>query len=149
MFFRKMTVIAVSMATIVSFAVIANAEEGGVEINKDNFPDESFRNYVGTDEIDLDEDGFLSQDEIKQVTELDLSDFPDCKTLEGIEFFTELRELRCNSSGLTEIDVSLNTELEYLDCAYNPIKSLSVAKNTKLMKLYCEGTKISSLDLSA
>ncbi|MBR6960171.1 MAG: hypothetical protein IKH76_06795, partial [Clostridiales bacterium] len=140
--FRRMTAIAVSAVFVSTFAITAAAKTGDIEINEDSFPNEDFRSIVSRDDIDLNEDGFLSQDEIKQVTELDLSDFPDCKTLEGIEFFTELRELRCNSSGLTEIDVSLNTELEYLDCAYNPIKSLSVAKNTKLMKLYCEGTKI-------
>lgn len=42
------------------------AAEGEVDVNAENFPDEAFRSYV-SENIDKDQNGSLSQDEINLV----------------------------------------------------------------------------------
>ena len=84
----------------------------GVSIDKENFPSDSFRNYVYM-EFDMNSDGILSESEIANVTEIDVS-FYNAASLKGVEYFTELTYLDCSSNMLTSLDVSNNTALETL-----------------------------------
>ena len=136
--------------------VTANAAEEeitSVEINETNFPDENFREYVKSS-FDTDGDGVLSAEEIAAVTEIILHKYsmPDIKivvsNLKGIEYFTNLEKLYCNSSDLTELDVSKNTALTELYCSENQLTSLDLSKNTALKELICNYNSLTSLDLS-
>ncbi|MGN0463774.1 MAG: hypothetical protein ACI4GA_03645, partial [Acutalibacteraceae bacterium] len=75
------------------------AEEGDVEINKTNFPDDNFREFVSKN-CDTDRNGVLSQSEIDAATDFF---FPskNIANLKGIEYFTALTSLWCGNNQLT------------------------------------------------
>ena len=129
-----------------------DAAQGDVKINSTNFPDEGFRKYI-SENIDLNEDGVLSKSEIKSVKTICLSYTSKeygytCKSLTGINIFTELQTLECAGNELTKLDVSKNTKLVELDCGGNELTKLNVSKNTKLVKLDCGSNKLTKLDVS-
>ena len=64
----------------------------------------------------MDKDGVLSKDEISKIEEINVEGNEAIKSLQGIEFFPELRRLYCGKTGITELDVSQNPELEVLYC---------------------------------
>jgi len=68
--------------------------------------------------------------------------------LTGIEAFTNLTSLNCNSNSLTAIDVSSNTSLVVLNIAGNSISALNVSTNTALSNLFCDYNAISTLNIS-
>ena len=118
-----------------------------VEINETNFPDEKFRKWIKLHSWA--DDDLLTADELAQVTSMDLHN-KSIETLKGIEYFTALEELNCNSNNLTSLDVSQNTKLTSLQCISNTkLTSLNVSANTALTELSCSSCKLSSLDVSA
>ena len=130
-----------------------------IAINEQNFPDEFFRNYVKWT-IDLGEDGFLSSKDIEvaKIIEFDVvpidnslnsySDRIPIKTLKGVEFLTELEELRCPNCELKELYVSTLTKLKSLDCRDNEIQTLDLSQNKALEILICDANRIQTLDFS-
>lgn len=81
--------------------------EESIAVDETHFPDEEFRNYLSK-EKDLDKDGVLSKDEISKIEEINVEGNEAIKSLQGIEFFPELRRLYCGKTGITELDVSQN-----------------------------------------
>ena len=116
-----------------------------VAINDENFPDENFRNYLLSQEYGT--DGVLTFLEISRVKGIDV-DSCGIQSLKGIEYFTALYTLSCNSNQLTSLDVSKNTALLILECACNQLTSLDVSQNTVLRRLYCFDNQLTSLDVS-
>ncbi|MCR5849086.1 MAG: hypothetical protein K6G92_00020 [Bacteroidaceae bacterium] len=116
-----------------------------VEINEENFPDENFRNWVLSQEYG--KDGVLTEEEIAEVTRMDLST-KKILNLKGIEFFTELTWLNCTNNQLTEIDLSKCTKLEHFDCNWTQLTELNMSKNIALTELTCSYNKLHSLDVS-
>ena len=117
----------------------------GIAIDKVNFPDENFRNWLL--EQNYGEDGVLTAEEIPSVEKIDVSN-KFISDLTGIEYFTSLKMLYCSSNDLTSLDVSKNTALTELDCSWNLLTSLDVSKNTALTSLNCSSNQLTSLDLS-
>ena len=117
----------------------------GIAINKKNFPDDNFRNWVL--EQDYGQDCILTDEEIANVTEIDVS-YQGITDLTGIEHFTALTELYCFNNQLTSLDVSKNTALTYLNCNSNQLTSLDVSQNTALTELSCSINQLTSLDVS-
>lgn len=141
---------------------------GGIKIDETNFPDEKFRKYVGNPEIDTDQNGNLTDEEIAAVTLMSGLD-QGISSLEGLEFFTELlfldasnttltkldvskntklNNLMCDGTQLSQIDLSQNKELNYLSLNDNQLTSLNVSKNEKLIYLMCSNNRLTSLDVS-
>lgn len=119
----------------------------GIAINATNFPDEAFRIFVGSKDIDTDQNGFLSDEEIAKVKEIDVEN-KGIKSLKGIEYFTELETLNCARNELKELDVTKNTKLMYLQTRNNQLTALDVTKNTELTNLYCHGNQLTALDVT-
>ena len=140
----------------------------GIEISEANFPDDNFREYVGSKNIDRDENGYLSDEEIVATREINVSEM-EIESLKGIEYFKKLEELscfinqltsldvsdcsalrflNCFSNQLTSLDLSKNTALTYLDCGFNQLTSLDLSKNTALTSLICFNNQLTSLDMS-
>ena len=71
----------------------------------------------------------------------------DIYDLTGIEAFTGITLLFCNSNHLTSLDLSKNTALLALFCSDNQLTSLDVSNNTLLSTLYCQTNKIEILDI--
>ena len=127
-----------------SAAGVAVAES--VEINKTNFPDAVFHEYVAAC-FDTDKNGILSAEEISAVTTIDVPD-KGISDLTGIEHFTALETLSCQNNQLTSLDVSNNTVLWHLNCSNNKLITLDVSNNTALESLFCDLNQLTSLDLS-
>ena len=89
-----------------------------VGIDKTNFPDDNFWNYLLGQ--DYGKDGVLTEAEIRNITVMDVSE-KDIKSLKGIEYFTALDSLDCSVNELTTLDVSKNTALNVLTCCGNQI----------------------------
>ena len=117
-----------------------------IAIDASNFPDPDFRTYVKA-EFDKDNNNSLNDTERKTVTVINVKD-KLMETLEGIEFFPNLKELDCSINQLSRLDVSQNTALEKLDCSTNQLASLNLSKNAKLKYLYCQQNELTSLDVS-
>ena len=117
-----------------------------IAIDASNFPDPDFRAYVKA-EFDKDNNNSLSESERNAATVINVKD-KLIETLEGIEFFPNLKELDCSINQLSRLDVSQNTALEKLDCSTNQLASLNLSKNAKLKYLYCSQNELTSLDVS-
>ena len=116
------------------------------------FPDKKFREYVLSN-FDTNKDGGLSNEEAFEVTEIDVSGAWGNKgsidSLEGIQYFPNLKELNCDYNWLTTLDVSKNTALTELRCSSNQLTSLDVSGCTALETLTCiHNNKLTSLDAS-
>lgn len=116
-----------------------------VSINETTFPDEVLRNYVFR--YDQNDDGKLSEREIKDVYILDLNG-NILSSLKGVEYFNSLKELRVAECQLSELDVSCNKKLDILDCGGNNLKKLDLSNNTELTTLVCRDNNFKNLDLS-
>jgi len=118
-------------------------------INATNFPDANFRSYM----LSLYPKGYITQTDVNNRTTMDVSG-KSISNLQGIKYFTALKELRCYNNPMTSLDVSGLTALTYLDCAptdsYTGTKltSLNVSGCTNLETLLCYNTNISSLSVS-
>ncbi len=119
-------------------------EAEAVRINATNFPDENFRKYI---KENFDEDNDDIVDDIENITYMSVG---SCQihSLQGIEFFRALKELRCYNNKLTSLDVSKCTVLEWLDCDDNQLISLDVSKCTVLGVLWSQNNQLTSLDVS-
>ena len=134
---------------------ITSYADDRVEINKTNFPDYAFKDYV--EMFDVNGDHKLSKLELDNVTEI-LIDGKSVWSLEGIEYFKNLKRLKCNWNYLKKLDLSHNPNLTYLDCGSNSLtelnlgghklETLNVSNNPNLKKLDCGGNKLTSLDVS-
>ena len=101
-------------------------------------------------QFEKDENGFVdvntNSEKIAQVTSLNLSQQVD--NIEGLEYFTSLKELYLSNMGLRSLDVSQMLELTHLDCSENELTALDVTQNDNLEVLNCNSNNLSKLDLS-
>lgn len=115
------------------------------------FPDLAFREYVYTN-FDTNNDGFLSREEALRVYSINISGTSNnpgiYSSLEGIEFFSNLKYLNCEYNQITELDLSNNPFLGFLNCCCNQIHHLDVSNNLILTNLYCQSNQLTDLDVS-
>ena len=121
-------------------------EATGVTIDESTFPDEQFRMVVGRD-IDSDGNGILTAEEIRAAETIVCGE-SEIGSLQGIQLFTNLKNLYCSDNLLTQLDVSGNTELSTLYCRNNQLTTLDLSKNTLLESLDCGWNQLTVLDLS-
>lgn len=113
-----------------------------------HFPDSAFQSYISA-EIDSDQSGTLSEEEILAVTEMDFLNYPQLQSLEGIEKFVNLQALNVADTSVASLDVSGNPALERLLCQNNPgLVSLKFGSGSSLKAVNCSNTGITKLDLS-
>ena len=84
--------------------------ETGVALTAENFPDQTFRELLKTENFDTDGDGYLSAVEIEGITELYIKN-SNINSLKGIEYLTNLCELVCRGNNIASIDISANPGL--------------------------------------
>ncbi len=122
------------------------ASAASVAIDATAFPDDVFRQWV-KDNCDKDSDGQLSEDERLQCTHIVVEGL-EIASLQGIEYFPNLKELHCESNNISSLDVSSNTALTKLHCDSNSLSSLDVSSNIALTELDCRGNNLTTLDVS-
>lgn len=139
MLLAALLVALLALAALAPAAAMAEGTED-VKIDETNFPDDTFRYYVKNN-CDKNRDGYLSEEEIKAVTKIDVPKTLT-KDLTGIEYITELKTLDCSNSFLTTLDVSGCTALTDLDCSNNALTALDLSQNTELQNLNCSGQSV-------
>ncbi len=113
----------------------------GIQITDTLFKDQVFRTYVSSSDIDADEDGFLSSDEISAVTSMDISG-RQIYDLSGIEVFTALEELDCHNNSISYIDLSQNPGIKKLYCQENLAScKINIGANSVLSSLLNYNTR--------
>jgi len=113
-----------------------------------DIPDENFEQALiamGHDEGEL--DGKMFQDVAERITSLEVSG-EGIKRLEGIAWFTNLKELIANNNSLTSIDLTNNTALTFLNIEFNEVNSIDLTKNTKLIETILWDNNLSKIDLT-
>ncbi|MCC2231870.1 leucine-rich repeat protein [Lachnospiraceae bacterium CLA-AA-H215] len=125
--------------------IIDKIEDKRIPIDEEHFPDDNFRDIISRG-YDVDGDGKLSEDEITKTTYLNCNR-SGISSLEGVEYFTSLKTLKCSNNNLTSLDISKNTALTYLDCSYNQLTSLELQNNTALTSVVCNRNQLTSLEV--
>lgn len=128
----------------------------GLVLNKENFPDQAFRDYLRFcwEEYDTNEDGMLSDEELKSFTEFNAHATPvvdisaRIKSLQGIEKLKYLTEVDVYGNNIIgELDISGLSNLTRLECGGNKITSIVLPEESKLKELDCSLDPITFLDL--
>lgn len=149
----QMKVVALGLSATLAAAIVVTGNSSmekvyassGMPIDSRNFPDKAFREYV--ESFDTDDSDTLSAEEMGAVKEVDVT-AREIKSLEGIEYFTELETLICDDNNITELDLSKNKKLDCLYCGDNELTNLNISKNVKLTSIFCQRNRLRSLDLS-
>ena len=126
-----------------------------------DIPDPNFKHIlVNTDCVDSDNNGIFDRDaDLNNDGEIQLSEAQsviwhlrvapnNVASLEGIQYFTNLKRLSCVDNLLTEINVADLQDLERLHVGFNNLGSLDVTQNANLKILYCYRNNLSSLDVT-
>lgn len=125
---------------------IREESENPIAIDSTNFPDENFRKELLENGIDKNYDSLLSKNEIDDTKELTISS-PDIYSLKGIEFFTELTSLSCDTEKVKEIDVSSLTNLTNLSVVSSQLSQIDVSNLTNLENLSVVSDELSEIDV--
>lgn len=116
-------------------------------------PDPNFKAYLLT-KVDMDGDGILTKtdaitwNEDQSIEKVFNVSARQIQSLEGLEYFSALTTLYCNSNQLTALDVKNNPALVTLSCSNNQLTSLGITGNSELRNLYCDTNQLESLDVS-
>ena len=112
-------------------------------------PDANFKAYlVGNSAINTDADTEISCAEAVAYNGAINCNGLNISDLTGIEAFTALTVLNCQTNNLTSLDVSNNTALTDLNTSSNSIGSLDVSSNTALINLSCQSNGLDTIDVS-
>ena len=96
---------------------------------------------------DISGDGQVPTDLIEVVTSLNVSG-ESISDLTGIEDFTALVDLRCQTNNIMTLDLSGNPNLTTLRCYSNPLTNLNVSSNAQLDFINTRGCDLTTLDVS-
>ena len=116
-------------------------------------PDDGFEQALidlGYDDV---LDNYVLTASINHLLELDVNgeDREESKKivdLTGIEDFTSLTSLNCNTNKLTSLDLSSNLTLTDVRCKKNDLTSLNITENKLLISVTCSSNQLTSLDLN-
>ena len=105
------------------------------------------------DHFDVNHDGKVSKSEAEAVNIIDMiadnkSYDDDLRSLKGIEYFTNLKELYCNHRNVNHVDVSKNRYLEILGMGDTDITTLDVSECQNLKELYAWSSELKTLILN-
>ena len=118
----------------------------GIRIDQYSFPDDNFRALVSDKKIDTNEDGVLSPAECSAVTAIACSGM-EISSLQGIGYFTELKNLHCYNNRLTALDLSGNPKLVTVNCYNNQLTALDLSNNPEVTSVYAQNNCLTSVNL--
>ena len=145
--------------------VIEEAEEssklmaaaGDIPVDAAHFPDAGFRLFLSTK---VAPSGYLSAEALNRTEILQLYEnlqelYGDgalqgygITSLQGIEYFPNLKRLDCQRNPIASLDVSMLKNLEVLCCVNCSMTSLNVNGCTSLRELYINDNALTTVDLS-
>lgn len=126
-----------------------------------NFPDANFKAKLlesdssvgiaygdgGSFKIDANDNGEIEVSEVLLVGHLNIRN-SNISDLTGIEYFTNLYELRCEDNSLTALDVSMIPNMRTLGVYNNDLTYLNITGLSNLRNLYASRNLLSSIDLT-
>lgn len=127
------------------YALLITSSYADVAIDRDHFPDDTFRNSVT--QFDRNNDSILSDYELSLVDTISVSR-TGVKNLQGIQYFTSMKTLYCDENNIEALDLSSNTNLETLYCTKNIINSLNITGCRRLKEIYCYVNELEALNLT-
>ena len=119
--------------------------ETSLPINEDNFPDDSFRNYIKTYKAGGRD--VLTVEEQRKVETIEVEG-KNISSLRGIEAFPNLTELKCGNNSIQKLDLRQNPKLKTLKCNKNQLTQLDLSKNPDIDDLNCSENQLEQLDVS-
>lgn len=119
--------------------------ETSLPINENNFPDANFRDYIKT--YKAGSRNVLTVEERSKVETIEVEGW-NISSLEGIEAFPNLKELKCGNNSIQNLDLRQNPKLETLKCNKNQLTQLDLSKNPKIDYLICSWNQLKQLDVS-
>ena len=119
--------------------------ETSLPINKNNFPDDSFRNYIKTYKAGGRD--VLTVEEQRKVQTIEVEG-KNISSLRGIEAFPNLTELKCGNNSIQKLDLRQNPKLKTLKCNKNQLTQLDLSKNPDIDYLNCSENQLEQLDVS-
>ena len=97
--------------------------------------------------IDTNNNGDIEQSETLLVFSLDVSN-SNISSIQGLAYFTNLMELRCNNNLLSVLDVSSNINLYYINCNNNLLTTIDTSSLNDLgFGISCANNLLTSLNL--
>lgn len=111
-------------------------------------PDDNFEQALidlGYDTGSL--DNYVPTDSISGIKKLDVRE-KNIADLTGIESFTALITLFCQTNNLSSLNVSKNTGLTFLACSGNELTGIDISKNTALVAFNCDHNKLTNIDVT-
>jgi Secretion system C-terminal sorting domain len=127
-----------------------------------NFPDLHFKNFLLLGNqiydvngnaffLDLNNDGEIQLSEASlvhsvQIQCIDCEEGESINSLEGIEYFTNLRSLQFAYCSIPSLDLTSLIHLEQLQCDGNNISSLNVSGLINLKSMICSENNLTSID---
>lgn len=131
----------------VTFTVNIGSKEQfeGIEINKENFPDTNFRNYLLSQTYGA--DGWLYKSEINGIKSMDISN-QQIANLMGIQHFSAMHKLNVSGNQLVTLDLSANVMIDTLNCDNNLLAKLDLSTLSALMALRCAGNQLMCITLA-
>ncbi|MFK7748868.1 MAG: T9SS type A sorting domain-containing protein [Kordia sp.] len=113
-----------------------------------NFPDANFKaKLVANSSVDDNGDGEIDVSEALDVTRMYIH-FGDISDLTGIEYFTNLTEIRCDYNNISSLDLSIFPNMEKVNANNNNITSVNVSGLTNLEFLNLNNNELTSIDVS-
>lgn len=119
--------------------------ETSLPINENNFPDDTFRDYIKT--YKAAGSNVLTVEQRKNVKEIKINK-KGVSDLTGIEAFPNLTELDCGNNSIQELDLRQNPKLRKLICNNNQLTQLDLSKNPDIYYLNCSENQLEQLDVS-
>ena len=118
-----------------------------------SIPDDNFRAYLkeqlppaafprGGNKMNVNHTSVITRTKLNVSNTLNKRDI---HSLEGVQYFTQLTFLCCNSSHLKSLDVSKNLNLSTLYCNSNELTKLNLIHNKKLYNITCSGNPLTSV----
>lgn len=111
----------------------ALSQSSSIAIDKEHFPDATFRSYV-SDNFD-NGDGVLTDAERNAATSIYLRT-DDLTSIEGVKLFPNMERIDCWHSDLRNVDVRGLKKLTYLDLDDNDVRTLNASGCSALTNLY-------------
>ncbi|MBO6206653.1 MAG: hypothetical protein J6O73_18960 [Lachnospiraceae bacterium] len=140
------TLVAQSIFSLWGAMPVAAAGEE-IPIDEVHFPDPGFRSVIAQN-YDTDHNGTLNDQE-RGVYNVYCKNYPNVYSIEGIEYFPEVRGVWCENCSITgKLDFTKNPEITGIWCSGNPITEIDLSGNPKLEWIYCFQCDLTELDLS-
>jgi len=101
--------------------------------------------------VDSNHDGEIQVSEANAITGLDISTptnstTGDILSLEGIQYFPNLKVLNCSGNNLVNLDVTSLSQLYDLDCSYDHLQTLNIVGLSNLVKLQFNKNTLSNIN---